>query len=102
MILSVLRSGTNVKRLPGRHERSINKTIKIFFQVANLLVPNIRIVLWVVLVPNTISELQVLIDPFLHSEIYQGVDNIDLLVFLVIWQILIHSPRVSIFLTVFK
>ena len=70
VILTVLWSGTNVKRLPGRHEWSINKTINRFFQVTNLLVPNIRIVLWVVLIPNTVSDLPVSIDNILTSEIF--------------------------------
>ena len=62
MIFCVLRCGTNVKRLPGSHECCINKTIKRFFQMTNLLVPNIWIFVRVIFVAHAVPTQTVVID----------------------------------------
>ena len=67
VIFTILRGGTNVKRLSGSHERCINKTIKRLFQVADLFVPNIGIVFWIVLITNAVSRQQISIDILLQS-----------------------------------
>ena len=105
MIFSVLRSGANVKRLPGSHECCINKTIKRFFQMTNLLVPNIWIFVRVIFVTHAVPGQIVVID--IWNKIYKKRFFQKLIlsigeIFLVMWQILIHSSRLSIFLNVFK